>query len=522
MQKTSKYLLVAILATSLTACGGGGGSDVAATSSPSTLGSVPSSSGEASTPVSSTTPTSTTPSTVSTTVPTGTSTTPQSPSTPTVTNTTPAPTTPSPTTPSATAIAAVDQGTGVRRLNNDMVNGIAVTTYQWTDSSGRQRSVSLKKQGSGNAGNGGYAVQMTYVKADGSTVTAKADDQAGDGGFGYFVAHEKGRQFDDGSNTTIAAKNNEDDSPLSRGFPLQAASPSMILGSSTFAVHEFLVLYPKWGTKVPMADVDAVAPAATSAHVKYMLPVTIRWVFEAGKDMPRIDIKVDMRAVTPGQLAFDVRGPYGVINFANSSAAAVLNNVQWGDSGNQFSTLNDNQGCLSQGTDWRWDLPLSRRPYHALTSRDGMNGLYEIGLIQQKIGADTLLTFANYTDSRNRFGGDLADYNGNGAAGRLLPWDWPFQSANYSIPPGAACATGFKFAWGSAAYYGSLTGVVSLGPNVAGSAVITAMPANKSLVYRTCLVLGLSPLAQAGTDTLTRQAANSQLPLSCSSEMALQ
>jgi hypothetical protein len=64
--------------------------------------------------------------------------------------------------------------------------------YVWRDSQGLVRSVAIKKQCAANTGNGGYAIQATFPSSDNpaETVTLTTNDTR-DGGFGYFVAHER-------------------------------------------------------------------------------------------------------------------------------------------------------------------------------------------------------------------------------------------------------------------------------------------------------------------------------------------
>src|SRR5579862_3761787 len=76
------------------------------------------------------------------------------------------------------------------------VNGLSVDQYSWYDSHRLLRTVSLKQEGNGNPGHGGYAVQMTYQHGA-STITVNAES-SNDGGFGYFVSHERYRTFTDG------------------------------------------------------------------------------------------------------------------------------------------------------------------------------------------------------------------------------------------------------------------------------------------------------------------------------------
>src|SRR5688500_18377094 len=80
------------------------------------------------------------------------------------------------------------------------VQGVKVDRYAWTDSNGRPRTVSLKQEGAGNPGHGGYAVQMTYqALVDGVWQLRVVNAPEG---FGYFVSHEVHRTFTDDSQGT--------------------------------------------------------------------------------------------------------------------------------------------------------------------------------------------------------------------------------------------------------------------------------------------------------------------------------
>ncbi len=401
--------------------------------------------------------------------------------------------------------------------------GFAVDQYTWMDSQGQPRSVALKQQGNGNPGNGGYAVQMTYrVQESGvwRTVTANMAS-GGDGGFGYFVAHELYRSFDDGSSGTIAALHGEDDSPLGSGFAV-TASTSIITTASTVASHTFKLAYPKWGTITPIADptADRSTPKAPTQHVRYLLPVTIVWTFQKGTDFPRIDVSVDISAAAPGQLAFDMRGPYGVIEFADSDANATINNVQWGDSAYRFASKVTPSNYLTQGSAWTWSVPIgSVRPFQGMLARHSTTGvLYEIGLFEMKSSGDTGLVYSGYSSHRGSDGSGFYP-----AANGIEQWEWPFQSAQYSggaADGGWLAATpiyGKKFAWGSAPFYGSGLHTVYL--NDATSVPIEPYPAGGVITYRTCWVMGKSVYAGIGSAGLTQTAAASASP-SCATAQA--
>lgn len=414
-----------------------------------------------------------------------------------------------------TSAAGAAVGDGVQRTSTTIL-GLAVDQYTWTDSQGQPRTVSLKQQGNGNPGNGGYAVQMTYrVLESGNwrTVTANMAS-GGDGGFGYFVAHELYRSFDDGSSGTIAELHGEDDSPLGLSFPVSATA-SVIVSATTAASHTFKLTYPKWGTLAPVADptADRSTPKALAQHVRYRVPVTIVWTFQKGTDYPRIDISVDISAATQGQLAFDMRGPYGVIEFADSDANATINNVQWGDSAFRFASKVATSGYLTQASAWTWSTPIGgTRPFQGMLAKHSISGvLYEIGLFEMKLGGDAGLVYSGYSSHR---GG-----NGSGfylAAGGIEQWEWPFQSAQYS---GAADDGGWlagapiygkKFAWGSAPFYGSSLDTVYLNDTV--SVPIDPYPAGGVITYRTCWVMGESTYAGVGTAGLTQTVASRAAP----------
>jgi hypothetical protein len=165
-----------------------------------------------------------------------------------------------------------------------VVNGLSVDQYSWYDSHKLLRTVSLKQEGNGNPGHGGYAVQMTYQTDGGATTITVDAENSNDGGFGYFVSHERERIFTDGTTDTIAHKIfNTDDSPLGLKFPvvgtpLDTASPRGL-------AHQFTMTYHHYGTiaRIPKGkDGNDVRPTSTdpSQLALYQMPITITWVFQ--------------------------------------------------------------------------------------------------------------------------------------------------------------------------------------------------------------------------------------------------
>lgn len=389
---------------------------------------------------------------------------------------------------------AVGDGVSWKR---ERLGDLEVDTWTWVDAAGRPRTVSFKREGDGNPGHGGVAVRLTWQVPDGAGWRTESADGLGGGeeGFGMFVAHEHGRTFDDGSSGTIAGLHGEDDSPLGIGFPVGIRRGSLS-ATSTSGFEAFTSTYPKWGTVAPMADVDGQTPRSEAAHRRFLLPVTTRWHFAKGFNAPRIDVEVDLAQVTAGQLAFDVRGPYGVLEFANADANAPLNNVQWGDSAYHFTTLAPAAGNLTTAAGWTWDEPMgSTRPYHALLARSG-TVLYELGLVE----TEPALVYSGWSGNR---GTSSAKSGHRLLSDDFADWEWPFQSAQYSGVSANAPTTFKKFAWGSSNLYGSTATTQWL--NDERSVSLVATP--PVLRYRTCLIFGRSTFNDATRRGLTRTAA---------------
>lgn len=385
------------------------------------------------------------------------------------------------------------------------VNGLSVDRYTWRDASGRPRSVSLKRQGDGNPGNGGYAVQMTYQYLDAGTWRTVTVNQTsgGDGGFGYFVGHERYRDFSNGSQGTIAARFGADDSPLGRRFPV--VGTHLPLGARA-AGHRFTLDYPRYGTVQPIAkdangnDVSP-TPFALGALKKYTTPVAITWVFQTGTDFPRIQTTVSLAELPgPDRVNFDIRGPYGVMNFDNGANRPVAR-AMWGDR-YHFST---SPVPLTRNRNWTWNAPNSGARYQALVA-----GSYEMGLFEPKRFAISAWV-DGWAGARGR---TSATYNGgNGCRpdlDQLIPcdWEWPYQSAQYSLPydDSDGTTTFEKIAWGSAPFWGTGPSMTEVYDTNSKSRPFKGFPANKRITYSVCVVLGrtiaggLTKSAAAGPD----------------------
>jgi hypothetical protein len=383
-------------------------------------------------------------------------------------------------------------------VNTATVNGVSADVWSWTDAAGHTRTVALKKEGNGNSGHGGYAVQFTY-QAGNTQITINAET-GGDGGFGYFVSHERYRRFADGSQDTIAHHIfGVDDSPLGKGFAAATTMPSAPSGSGA---ERFTIKYGHYGTIVPdkvdpNTGTDTTPlPAGKSHYVFYTLPATATWVFQDGLNFPRIDISVSLAGVVPpggtaptaDLVSFDMRGPYGVMVFDNGIDGTV-NTAIWGDQAYQFGPT---KTPVTRASPWKWTTLNRGARYQALRA-----GLYEMGLFEPaQVSASA--TVDGYAAERGSTSISYAAAGGKsysscgGSPVQVLPSDgtWPYQSVQYSLPCGANTetepTTGKKIAWGSTSYEGtSLTAVY----NGMSSFAFNGFPANHTLAYSVCLVL---------------------------------
>jgi hypothetical protein len=213
-------------------------------------------------------------------------------------------------------------------------------------------------------------------------------------------------------------------------------------------------------------------------------------------------VALDLGAVTAGQLAFDVRGPYGTLEFADGDEGATLNNVQWGDSLFHFTTQAPAAGDLTTQAAWTWNEPIGgSRRYHGLVARSGAT-LYELGLVEVSMPA---LVYGGWSDNRGTT--SVASGHGLLSAG-FAAWEWPYQSAQYSGLSAGAASTFKKFAWGSSSLYGSANDTQWLGVGL--SVPITARPAR--LAYSVCVVMGVSTFDDVGRQGLTKAVAAAASP----------
>lgn len=372
------------------------------------------------------------------------------------------------------------------------VLGLKVEQYAWYDSQCFKRTVSLKLEGGGNPGHGGYAVQMTYQlpTISGAATVVVNKEASGDGGFGYFVSHERYRTFADNSSAPIANRIfHVDDSPLGLAFaaPGAALPPTAGANAGAFRIN---TTYHHYGTITPNpvnanGDDATKLPLTPASYANYAMPVTLTWVFQAQTDAPRYDVDVDLTQIAQAdRVGFDLRAPYGVMVFDNNRDGLVTK-VQWGDR-YQFSTT---ASPVTRNSGWVWSGANLGDRFNAMVA-----GGYEMGLFEPvKFGRSRLAdSFAQERGSTS-----ATFNNGAGCAGgetQILPcdWEWPYQGLQYSLPTNSNTTPTYfkKIAWGSSAYYGAGPGLPRVFDTSHSSEVFVGFPASKHIAYSVCILLG--------------------------------
>jgi len=409
----------------------------------------------------------------------------------------------------AHAVVCRPQAINLRNVTHEVgyVNGRLATTFKWYDSKCLPRTVSLLQQSPGASYNGGFAWQMTYQVKSGSgpakTITVSAEtnvaiDPDGDGGFGYFVSHERERCFvsvkADGScnpTATIASEiYDTDDSPLGLDFPV--TGKTIPLTSVGAAAQRFTTTYHHYGTTSPHTlddnGNDSPPLSLTEGYADYPLPVTITWVFQHGFDYPRIDYKVSLASVPQANLvSFDMRGPYGVMVFDNGTDGDVTG-VEMGDF---YKLIIASPPTLSSS--WTWNTANTGGRFNAMIA-----GSYEMGLFEPVAFASSS-TADNYAPQRDYVSSAFATTGCPYGGSYLFPCigTLPYQSVEDSLPalPNGDITTGGtptnfkKMAWGTSSLYGMDYTTAYIDDN-SDTEPLVGWPSSGVLGYSVCVVLG--------------------------------
>ena len=323
--------------------------------------------------------------------------------TPTPPSPPPPPPTPPPGTPANAVYAALDQTT----------NGLKTDIVTWYDKSGQARTAALVRTPQAGS-KGGFMEQATYKLTGGATRTVNASADAR--GFGYIVSHleDPGRA---GGN---------DDSPL--GSELNNAS-SLVWQGTHHLIYQYTLNYPRWGVRA-------------GANKQFDMPVTVRWLFSTGRNQPLWTVTMDLSAANDGEVVADSRAPYGDMDFSGSSGDAI-GGVIWGDT-HHFASAG---GPLTLNSGWDWSQPNSGAAYNALYTQgtDAEMGIVGTRVISKQDaggyqGADGLRGSTSATKSC----ADAGDVHT-----MPCPYQWSFQSVNYSFGGPNEATSSKRLAWGA-------------------------------------------------------------------------
>jgi hypothetical protein len=338
------------------------------------------------------------------------------------------------------------------RHEQGIVNGLVVDRYVWRDAKEQPRSASLVKFDPLNGGRGGYADQFTYQVFDPETeswrmVTLDPDMINPEGGFGYFVSHERFRDFDANvcpepplNRCTIAILHGgEDDSPFGLFLPGTGMSVSV---TDTMAVHEFKQNYPHWGTIDPVPP-DGITPSSLNKHKKYDLPVTIDWRFIAGTNYPLWQVTYDLSAAPIDTLSVDMRGPYGIMIFDEVNGPDTK--LRWGDK-YKFHTRGN---TVSSNSHWIWKHLNHGARYNILVA-----GNFEMGIVQTVPYSKSTFGSAEAPER----GKTSDDFPGGAcpSTGWVMPctFEWAYQSIQFE-EFGPMPSSSKKLAWGTSPLLGT-------------------------------------------------------------------
>ena len=304
-----------------------------------------------------------------------------------------------------------------------IVDSMSSDRFTWRDSNNEPR-VAVLAHNTGQTGPGGTRggeLREYRYQVGGNTRIVRATPD-GAGGFGYLVSHRA-----EGT-TGIPG----DDSPLGHGFP---GTFSRVFEGRHHAIFRFNLTYPQYSRT-----------DANPANTRYDVPVTVDWIFSTGRDHPIFAQTWNLSGAPVNALNNDLRAPYGQLLFdgaANAASHSQISQVAWGDLYKFISTT----APLSYSSAWSWNTP-NTVPY--------------VQLMTSAVDA-TMGTVQTQTKAQQDAGGyfGAARMNTTSAAGNACsaaqggpflmpcPFNWPYQSVNYSLVGANGTTNNTRLAWGS-------------------------------------------------------------------------
>ena len=303
------------------------------------------------------------------------------------------------------------------------VDSMTSDRFSWRDSNNQLR-VAVLAHNTGQTGpggtRGGELREFRYQVGAATRIARATPDFAG--GFGYLVSHRA-----EGS-TGIPGN----DSPLGHGFP---GTFTRIFEGRHHAIFRFNLTYPQYSRT-----------DANPANTRYDVPVTVEWIFATGRDHPVFAQTWNLSAAPINALNNDLRAPYGQLLFdgaANAASHSPISQVAWGDLYKFISTTSP----LSYGSAWTWNTP-NTVPYVQLMTAavDATMGTVQT---QTKAQQDAGGYFGSSRMNSTSAAGNACSAAQGGPFLMPCPFNWPYQSVNYSLVGANGTTNNTRLAWGS-------------------------------------------------------------------------
>lgn len=303
------------------------------------------------------------------------------------------------------------------------VDSMTSDRFSWRDSNNELR-VAVLAHNTGQTGPGGTRggeLREYRYQVGGATRTVRATPD-GAGGFGYLVSHRA-----EGTNGIPG-----DDSPLGHGF---TGSFTRLFEGRHHAIFRFNLSYPQY------SRTDANPP-----NTRYDVPVTVDWIFSTGRDHPIYAQTWNLSSAPVNSLNNDLRAPYGQLLFDGAATAAShsqIAQVAWGDLYKFISTTQP----LSLNSAWSWNTP-NTVPYVQLMSSavDATMGTVQT---QTKAQQDAGGYFGAGRMNTTSAAGNACSAAQGGPFLMPCPFNWPYQSVNYSLVGANGTTNNTRLAWGS-------------------------------------------------------------------------
>lgn len=227
----------------------------------------------------------------------------------------------------------------------------ALDVVTWLDGDGQARTLTLANN---NNQPGGVATQFTYqdtVADEPVTVNPAVQDGNPVDGYGYVVSHYGGGY--DGS--PDCALDGDGSSPVAR---IQGATHVVFQGRNHL-IYEIKFQYPREGQN----------------GTCYQIPVTIDWVFAAGRSYPVYSITWDVAGSGAGDPSSDhalypadSRAPYGAMRFDGSGDDYLeFSKVSWADDVYSFETTGSaacsDTAAVCMNSTWTWNTRSNGFPF---------------------------------------------------------------------------------------------------------------------------------------------------------------